>query len=282
MREILLTLRYLLLYPDWKGRMRACLLWLSYGSTFCVAHLIPLALYLKMPFQYKGVSMLLAIAFWVIAFFRRRQLLRRTILIAKPQLDDALRANHGTTLSEALRGIHNEVVEYDCLFSPHIHEKLAEYTFLDPTETNLSETCIEWARAEGGLIDLHNHPFCNAAFSSADFSWFIYQRVSVGIVATNRMVYVLRVPGECWELDYEDVEDFYDEFLEQLLGDRFLRHPAIKGLTPYEYCTVLACQETAKKFDLLFYSMTYKEALRVYEPVENVSYDAPLAYYLSR
>lgn len=209
------------------------------------------------------MSLIYAVVTLAIVFVWRN-LPSMVLIYAQPQLGDVISADHGQTLGEAMRRIRYEPAEFLCIFNPRTRQKVIELTMLDPTKVEIDADRLQEICAIGGAIQLHNHPVANAPFSGADFEAAISCRASMSLVISGPTVYVLTLTEECWELNSREVEVFYEERLKQFKETKAHR-TSIGGIiqvTDYGTSVLDACIATAKRYDLGFVSMPYREAMK--------------------
>jgi len=158
-----------------------------------------------------------------------------------------METNHGNSLLSVMLGIHGAPVEYVAAFTDD-GTKVGESTLLSPQQTRLHFN-REHIGMFDGLIKIHNHPLTDGAFSGQDFySVFGSFYVSRNIVVTNRFVYTLEIPKECWADVYGDeIEQRYRELDGELRKE-------VKSLVRR---TVQVCQQLAEEYGLTFRKELY-------------------------
>lgn len=190
------------------------------------------------------------------------------VIAAKPCLGyQPIRANHGRTLSKVMRGLRNEPVEYFCIFDPVTRLKTEEFTSLCLDGVDFAGDYYLEILGKTGAIQLHNHPFSNSAFSDGDIVSAIQLQASASIVVASEMVYILTLTEACWQLDPDDVESFYNDYLDYRLENvhhRRLPNGKITNISRADAkdCLIDVCQATAEQFGFGFESLSYREALK--------------------
>lgn len=156
----------------------------------------------------------------------------------------AIRSNHGNSLKEVMEAIRHEEWEYDAIFDLS-GKKLAEGTFQSPGSCNITpEDWLEVKQYGGEVIELHNHPGRDNAFSPQDFKAFMHcDSIKQSIVGSKKHNYFLVKP----EGSYEGVQNGAKSYAEMMHRKYFW----LENISFWLW-SVITAKKTAEKFGLEF------------------------------
>lgn len=129
--------------------------------------------------------------------------------LEKRCLEQAIGADHGGNLKEVMAAIRDESVEYLAIFDRE-GKKLAESTLLSPFRCTM--VADDWERIYRGgkqIVEVHNHPRSDNAFSELDFRAFFQKDfIRQSIVVTKHYNFILEKPFGGYEHLMDDVEAY--------------------------------------------------------------------------
>ncbi len=125
------------------------------------------------------------------------------VVLAEPyggDTRDCVMSNSGETLQEVAQAISQLPYEVVAFFSARTGDKLGEFTCLNAGRVVVPDAEMKKICAvKGGIIQIHNHPSYDTAFSSNDIKSAAMSKVKKTIVVSRWTTYVLKLKkGASW------------------------------------------------------------------------------------
>lgn len=214
-----------------------------------------------------GSSVVLATLAWFVLVVRATVLYEN--MLQEIKLEEPVTFDFGQTLTDVMKKIRREPLEYLALCDEN-GKVLYTGTRYDASSTRLREDDIAAVRKIGGLVELHNHPDEEAAFSSGDFSSAVYYKVSKSVLIAKRMVFELELPEDSNNINLEELKTFVDQQYDHTIDLMHLAGCIVLKDRNGKSCFVrqkdarlasmIVCSNVAREYGMKFTATPYRKS----------------------